>query len=72
MNLPIFAPGVTRFSAIGNFGLYTRNDAGLTQQGCNVFEAAGCVGVLAACAQLSGPAAIQCVAAAAPACVKCL
>ncbi len=46
--------------------------AGVSPQGCNVFEWAGCAAAIAGCAALSGPALIACVAAAAPGCVKCL
>jgi hypothetical protein len=46
--------------------------AGISPQGCNVFEWAGCAAAIAGCAALSGPALIACVAAAAPGCVKCL
>jgi hypothetical protein len=45
---------------------------GISPQGCNVFEWAGCAAAIAGCAALSGPALIACVAAAAPGCVKCL
>jgi hypothetical protein len=45
---------------------------GISPQGCNVFEWAGCAAAVAGCAALSGPALIACVAAAAPGCVKCV
>lgn len=73
MELPLRMP--TRPGIEGAFlsapaGTYTT--MALQPQGCSVFEAIACAGALAGCAALSGPAAIACVAAAAPGCVKCL
>jgi len=45
---------------------------GIRQQGCDVFEWAGCAAAIAGCAAFSGPALVACVAAAAPGCVKCV
>lgn len=44
---------------------------GLSQQGCNFIEWAGCAAAIAACTA-SGPGLIPCLLAAAPGCVKCV
>jgi hypothetical protein len=69
MQLPYFMP--SRNLAEAN-RVHRSEDRGLTPQGCNVFEWAGCAAAVAACSALSGPALIACVAAAAPGCVKCV
>jgi hypothetical protein len=45
---------------------------GLAPQSCNAFEWVGCAAAVYACAQLTGPALISCVAGIAPGCVKCV
>lgn len=70
MRMPIELSPV-RTSARARVGRPTSYE-GLSVQGCNVFEWAGCAAAIAGCAALSGPALVACVAAAAPGCVKCL
>lgn len=72
MKMPNFLPVVTHVEKVETFAVRPQFASGLRPQGCNVFDWAKCASVLAACASLSGPALVACVAGAAPGCLKCL